>query len=39
MNYHRLTRNMNNEKEQLDYVNELLRELTNVQSPWNVIVI
>lgn len=33
MNYHRLTRNMNNEKEQLDYVNELLRELTNVQSP------
>lgn len=32
MNYHRLTRNMNNEKEQLDYVNELLRELTNVQS-------
>ncbi|EGO8586636.1 DNA primase [Enterococcus faecalis] len=33
MNYHRLTRNMNNEKEQLDYVNKLLRELTNVQSP------
>ncbi|OOP49180.1 DNA primase [Enterococcus faecalis] len=33
MNYHRLTRNMNNEKEQFDYVNELLRELTNVQSP------
>ncbi|HAP3069364.1 TPA: DNA primase [Enterococcus faecalis] len=33
MNYHRLTRNMNNEKEQLDYVNELLRELTNVRSP------
>ncbi|WP_458102819.1 DNA primase [Enterococcus faecalis] len=33
MNYHRLTRNMNNEKEQLDYVKELLRELTNVQSP------
>ena len=33
MNYHRLTRKMNNEKEQLDYVNELLRELTNVQSP------
>lgn len=33
MNYHRLIRNMNNEKEQLDYVNELLRELTNVQSP------
>lgn len=33
MNYHWLTRNMNNEKEQLDYVNELLRELTNVQSP------
>ncbi|EKZ0117275.1 DNA primase [Enterococcus faecalis] len=33
MSYHRLTRNMNNEKEQLDYVNELLRELTNVQSP------
>ncbi|HDO7738023.1 TPA: DNA primase [Enterococcus faecalis] len=33
MNYHRLTRNMNNEKEQLDYVNELLQELTNVQSP------
>ncbi|MDI7015771.1 DNA primase [Enterococcus faecalis] len=33
MNYHRLARNMNNEKEQLDYVNELLRELTNVQSP------
>ena len=33
MNYHRLTRNMNNENEQLDYVNELLRELTNVQSP------
>ena len=33
MIYHRLTRNMNNEKEQLDYVNELLRELTNVQSP------
>ena len=33
MNYHRLTRNMNKEKEQLDYVNELLRELTNVQSP------
>ncbi|EGO8402944.1 DNA primase [Enterococcus faecalis] len=33
MNYHRLTRNMNNDKEQLDYVNELLRELTNVQSP------
>ena len=33
MNYHRLTRDMNNEKEQLDYVNELLRELTNVQSP------
>ena len=33
MNYHRLTRNMNNEKEHLDYVNELLRELTNVQSP------
>ena len=33
MNYHRLTRNMNNEKEQLDYVNDLLRELTNVQSP------
>lgn len=33
MNYHRLTRNMHNEKEQLDYVNELLRELTNVQSP------
>ncbi|MET1217772.1 DNA primase [Enterococcus faecalis] len=33
MNYHLLTRNMNNEKEQLDYVNELLRELTNVQSP------
>jgi DNA primase len=33
MNYHRLTRNMNNEKEQLDYVNELLHDLTHVQSP------
>lgn len=33
MNYHRLTRNMSNEKEQLDYVNELLRDLTQVQSP------
>ena len=32
MNYHRLTRNMNNERT-IDYVNELLRELTNVQSP------
>ena len=39
MNYHRLTRNMNNEKEQLDYVNELLRELTMFNLPWNVIVI
>lgn len=33
MQYHRLTRNMNNEKEQLDYVNELLQELLLVQSP------
>ncbi|MFD2305699.1 DNA primase [Enterococcus termitis] len=33
MHYHRLTRNMNNEKEQLDYVNELLQELLLVQSP------
>ncbi|ALS00704.1 DNA primase [Enterococcus silesiacus] len=33
MQYHRLTRNMNNEKEQLDYVNELLQELSLVQSP------
>ncbi|MEI5988616.1 DNA primase [Enterococcus termitis] len=33
MQYHRLTRNMNNEKEQLDYVNELLQELSFVQSP------
>ncbi|GGC81789.1 DNA primase [Enterococcus wangshanyuanii] len=33
MQYHRLSRNMNNEKEQLDYVNELLQELLLVQSP------
>ncbi|MBO0441708.1 DNA primase [Candidatus Enterococcus ikei] len=33
MQYHRLTRNMNNEKEQLDYVNDLLKELMLVQSP------
>ncbi|MEI5992479.1 toprim domain-containing protein, partial [Candidatus Enterococcus mansonii] len=33
MQYHRLTRNMNNEKEQLDYVNDLLKELILVQSP------
>ncbi|WP_430604026.1 DNA primase [Enterococcus sp. DIV0724b] len=33
MQYHRLTRNMNNEKEQLDYVNDLLQELILVQSP------
>lgn len=33
MQYHRLTRNMNNEKEQLDYVNDLLQELMLVQSP------
>lgn len=33
MQYHRLTKNMNNEKEQLDYVNELLQELILVQSP------
>ncbi|MGX7148767.1 DNA primase [Enterococcus ureasiticus] len=33
MQYHRLTRNMNNEKEQLDYVNDLLQELLLVQSP------
>ncbi|MGM0217121.1 DNA primase [Enterococcus sp. AZ126] len=33
MHYHRLTRNMNNEKEQLDYVNDLLQELILVQSP------
>ncbi|EOI00399.1 DNA primase [Enterococcus moraviensis ATCC BAA-383] len=33
MDYHRLTRNMNNEKEQLDYVNDLLKELILVQSP------
>ncbi|EOL44418.1 DNA primase [Enterococcus caccae] len=33
MQYHRLTRNMNNEKEQLDYVNALLQELVSVQSP------
>ncbi|MBP1045846.1 DNA primase [Enterococcus sp. BWM-S5] len=33
MRYHRLSRNMNNEKEQLDYVNTMLRELANVDSP------
>lgn len=33
MHYHRLNRNMNNEKEQLDYVNDLLQELLLVQSP------
>ncbi|MDA9470379.1 DNA primase [Enterococcus sp. 5H] len=33
MQYHRLNKNMNNEKEQLDYVNELLQELMLVQSP------
>lgn len=33
MQYHRLSRNMNNEKEQLDYVNDLLQELLLVQSP------
>ncbi|WP_086313021.1 DNA primase [Enterococcus sp. 7F3_DIV0205] len=33
MQYHRLSRNMNNEKEQLDYVNDLLQELILVQSP------
>lgn len=33
MQYHRLTRNMSNEKEQLDYVNDLLQELMLVQSP------
>lgn len=33
MYYHRLSKNMNNEKEQLDYINELLQELILVQSP------
>ncbi|MHC5229116.1 DNA primase [Enterococcus sp. LJL99] len=33
MYYHRLAKNMNNEKEQLDYINELLQELILVQSP------
>lgn len=33
MAYHRLNRNMSNEKEQLDYVNELLQELLLVHSP------
>ncbi|MGK0551708.1 DNA primase [Enterococcus faecalis] len=33
MNYHRLKRNMDNEKEQLDYVNEVLKDLILVQSP------
>lgn len=33
MRYHRLTRNMNNEKEQLDYVNTMLQELSSVDSP------
>ncbi|WP_086347675.1 DNA primase [Candidatus Enterococcus clewellii] len=33
MRYHRLARNMSNEKEQLDYVNAMLQELANVDSP------
>lgn len=33
MRYHRLSRNMSNEKEQLDYVNTMLQELANVDSP------
>lgn len=33
MYYHRLSKNMNNEKEQLDYINELLKELVLVRSP------
>ncbi|MBL1229576.1 DNA primase [Enterococcus sp. BWB1-3] len=33
MRYHKLTRNMNNEKEQLDYVNTMLMELSSVDSP------
>ena len=33
MHYHKLSRNMNNEKEQLDYVHQLLNELVLVQSP------
>jgi DNA primase len=33
MQYLRASRNMNNEKEQLDYINDLLQELILVQSP------
>ena len=33
MYYHRLSKNMNNDKEQMDYINELLQELILVQSP------
>ncbi|MGC6767679.1 DNA primase [Enterococcus sp. LJL51] len=33
MRYHRLSRNMNNEKERLDYVNTMLQELVLVDSP------
>lgn len=33
MRYHKLARNMNNEKEQLDYVNRMLQELSHVDSP------
>ncbi|WP_321384103.1 DNA primase [uncultured Enterococcus sp.] len=33
MRYHKLSRNMNNEKEQLDYVNTMLQELSQVDSP------
>lgn len=33
MRYHRLSHNMSNEKEQLDYVNTMLQELANVDSP------
>ncbi|KAF1298106.1 DNA primase [Enterococcus sp. JM4C] len=33
MRYHRLNRNLQNEKEQLDYIEELLQELVAVASP------
>lgn len=33
MRYHKLSRNMSNEKEQLDYVNTMLQELAHIDSP------